>query len=176
VQSARAQSHCQCHPGRVPRGEERAARPGDVNALHDTSLSFSACLSSGVPLYHGVWKECKARDAPNEARARPGHLMFYGHHKPRQHFVDILYNSSGQPDIPLRHPQNLTAVGQRRTYHQKCGRAHFVYLSVHVSRPCGIGGSPVISMISLSHVEDTFCLYVASFNPGFLPLYQRFKH
>jgi hypothetical protein len=41
-------------------------------------------------------------------------------------------------------------------------RPHFVYLSVHLSRPCWIGGSPLISMIGLSYVEDTFCLYVAS--------------
>ena len=40
-------------------------------------------------------------------------------------------------------------------------RQHFVYLSVHVSRPCWIGGSPLISMIGLSHVEGTFCLYMA---------------
>src|SRR5215212_6199005 len=40
-------------------------------------------------------------------------------------------------------------------------RQHFVYLSVHVSRPCWIDGSPLISMIGLSHVENTFCLYAA---------------
>jgi hypothetical protein len=40
-------------------------------------------------------------------------------------------------------------------------RQHFVYLSVHLSRPCWIDGSPLISMIGLSHVEDTFCLYAA---------------
>src|SRR4029453_3192873 len=36
-----------------------------------------------------------------------------------------------------------------------------VYLSVHVSRPCWIDGRPLISMIGLSHDEDTFCLYAA---------------
>jgi hypothetical protein len=41
-------------------------------------------------------------------------------------------------------------------------RQHFVYLSVHLSRPCWIDGSPLISMIGLSHVEGTFCLYAAS--------------
>ena len=39
---------------------------------------------------------------------------------------------------------------------------HFVYLSVHLSRPCWMDGSSLISMRGLSHVEDTFCLYVAS--------------
>jgi hypothetical protein len=41
-------------------------------------------------------------------------------------------------------------------------RQHFVYLSVHLSRPCWIDGSHLISMIGLSDVEDTFCLYAAS--------------
>ena len=41
-------------------------------------------------------------------------------------------------------------------------RQHFVYLSVHLSRPCWIDGSPLISMIGLPHVEGTFCLYAAS--------------
>src|SRR2546428_3682352 len=40
-------------------------------------------------------------------------------------------------------------------------RQHLVYLSVHLSRPCWIGGKPLISMIGLSHDEDTFCLYAA---------------
>jgi hypothetical protein len=41
-------------------------------------------------------------------------------------------------------------------------RQHFVYLSVHLSRPCSINRSPLISMIGISHVEDAFCLYAAS--------------
>jgi hypothetical protein len=41
-------------------------------------------------------------------------------------------------------------------------RQHFVYLSVHLSRPCGTDGSPLIAIIGLSHVEDAFCLYAAS--------------
>src|SRR5262245_47958750 len=41
-------------------------------------------------------------------------------------------------------------------------RQFFVYLSVHLSRSCWIGGSPLISMIGLSLVNDTFCLYAAS--------------
>jgi transposase-like protein len=40
-------------------------------------------------------------------------------------------------------------------------RQHLVYLSVHVSRPCWIGGRPLISMIGLAHDADTFCLYAA---------------
>jgi hypothetical protein len=40
-------------------------------------------------------------------------------------------------------------------------RQHLVYLSVHLSRPCWIGGRPLISMIGLSHDENTFCLYAA---------------
>jgi hypothetical protein len=40
-------------------------------------------------------------------------------------------------------------------------RQHLVYLSVHVSRPCWIGGRPLISMIGLSHDKNTFCLYAA---------------
>src|SRR4029450_7392950 len=40
-------------------------------------------------------------------------------------------------------------------------RQHLVYLSAHLSRPCWIGGKPLISMIGLSHDEDTFCLYAA---------------
>src|SRR5262245_9296183 len=40
-------------------------------------------------------------------------------------------------------------------------RQHLVYLSVHFSRPCWIGGRPLISMLGLSHDEDTFCLYAA---------------
>src|SRR4030095_10044715 len=41
-------------------------------------------------------------------------------------------------------------------------RQHFVYLCAHLSRPCGIDESPLISMIGLSHVADIFCLYAAS--------------
>src|SRR5437762_13993337 len=41
-------------------------------------------------------------------------------------------------------------------------RQHFVYLCVHLSRPCWIDGRPSISIIALSPVEDTFCLYAAS--------------
>jgi putative transposase len=40
-------------------------------------------------------------------------------------------------------------------------RQHLVYLSVHLSRPCWIGGRPLISMIGLSRDKDTFCLYAA---------------
>src|SRR5207245_7304738 len=33
-------------------------------------------------------------------------------------------------------------------------RQHFIYLCVHLSRPCWIGGSPLISIIGRSPVED----------------------
>jgi hypothetical protein len=53
-------------------------------------------------------------------------------------------------------------TGRKRVALSPKPRQHFVYLSVHVSRPCWIDGSPLISVIDLSHVEDTSCLYAAS--------------
>ena len=58
------------------------------------------------------------------------------------------------------HREGIEAAVDHRTLDKP--RQHFVYLSVHLSRPCWIGGSPLISMIGLSHVEGTFCLYMAS--------------
>ena len=60
----------------------------------------------------------------------------------------------------------VTSVPHTSKAARLCGfhkpRQHFVYLSVHVSRPCWIEGSPLIAMMGLSHVKDTFCLSVAS--------------
>ena len=50
-------------------------------------------------------------------------------------------------------------VGVHIRHHKP--RQHLVYLGVHLSRPCWIGRRPLISMIGLSHDEDTFCLYAA---------------
>ena len=49
----------------------------------------------------------------------------------------------------------------RRGWPARKPRQHLVDLSVHLSRPCWIGGRILISMIGLSHDEDTFCLYAA---------------
>ena len=65
----------------------------------------------------------------------------------------VLFLDDGRP----RGNRGLEWVKRRRSK----PRQHLVYLSVHVSRPCWIGGRPLISMIGLSRDEDTFCLYAA---------------
>jgi hypothetical protein len=41
-------------------------------------------------------------------------------------------------------------------------RQHLVYLGVHLSQPCWVDESPLISMIDLLYGYNAFCLYVAS--------------
>src|SRR5262249_53717045 len=73
------------------------------------------------------------------------------------------------PLVPLRFSPPVHALRPMRLASLACyggvqdkPRQRFVYLSVHLKRPCGVDGIPWISSIGLSHVKDAFCLYAAS--------------
>src|SRR5262249_37360575 len=66
----------------------------------------------------------------------------------------------GMSRAPERNPFLLAVAGTLLGRRGK-PRQHLIYLSVHVSRSCWIGGRHLISRIGLSHDEDAFCLYAA---------------
>ena len=76
--------------------------------------------------------------------------------------LDFIFEASHIEDEAFPLPIHMLVVDQRCEARHDKPRQHFIYLCVHLSRPCWIGGSPLISIIGRSPVEDAFCLYAAS--------------
>src|SRR2546428_11416962 len=173
---------------RVPNPREALHPLTPFFELVECRLRPTAPVKQGVPVLHDLTPLAPMRQTSGHGQEPLAfarlHMPFDTQEAIVEHVTDLLLDRlafagsaarcllfgrrSAALPLGFGPGQALTLLGYRLQHplgqvfeHMEKPRQHLVYLSVHLSRPCWIGGKPLISMIGLSHDEDTFCLYAA---------------